>query len=248
LSDYPPRFYDVIHSGNPGDVDFYLAACEGARGVLELGCGSGRVSRALVESGHRVVGIDINPLMVEAAVAGMSGRGGGSFEGRVADMRSFDLEERFDRIIAPYNVLLCMVKEGDLERCLKRVAGHLFDNGVFACDFYVAPFEAGSCSGAAAEHLASVELDGELVHIFERDISRGSLSRFDVEYIYRRETSEGVVESRFFILQRAVRLEELEQTARKVGMNVREVFPDFAGGKVDNEVNSLACLVSKMAP
>lgn len=248
MSEYPPRLYDLIHRGNPGDIDFYLAACEGAGGILELGCGSGRISHALAGRGHRVVGIDLNPLMVESAAGSVNSgwTGGGSFEALVADMRSFDLGRRFERIIAPYNALLCLLDRGDLERCMERVAEHLADGGVFVCDFYVASFETRPDDLEMEEHLVSVEMDGELVHVFERDISGGSRDRFDVEYIYRRETAGGVVESRHPILQRSLGLEELRRVAKRVGLAVSSVFPDFEPGEISNETESIACYVSKL--
>ncbi|MEU8379322.1 class I SAM-dependent methyltransferase [Streptosporangium sp. NPDC048865] len=38
------------------------------RGVLDLGCGTGSLSLVLAEQGHRPVGADLAPLMVEQAM------------------------------------------------------------------------------------------------------------------------------------------------------------------------------------
>lgn len=38
----------------------------GAR-VLDAGCGSGRIGAALIERGHTVVGVDVDPVLIEAA-------------------------------------------------------------------------------------------------------------------------------------------------------------------------------------
>jgi ubiquinone/menaquinone biosynthesis C-methylase UbiE len=35
--------------------------------TLDLGCGEGRVVRDLAERGHRVIGIDVSPTLLEAA-------------------------------------------------------------------------------------------------------------------------------------------------------------------------------------
>src|SRR5262245_29944593 len=53
-----------------GDVPLYLdlARSEGGR-VLEVACGSGRVTLPLVQAGCRVVGVDISPHMLAIARA-----------------------------------------------------------------------------------------------------------------------------------------------------------------------------------
>ena len=45
-----------------------LRDTEGRDFVIDAGCGTGLVSRALIERGHRVVGFDNNPAMLELAV------------------------------------------------------------------------------------------------------------------------------------------------------------------------------------
>jgi ubiquinone/menaquinone biosynthesis C-methylase UbiE len=37
--------------------------------TLDIGCGEGRLARDLTERGHRVIGIDVGPTMLEAARA-----------------------------------------------------------------------------------------------------------------------------------------------------------------------------------
>jgi SAM-dependent methyltransferase len=53
------RLYALVHRGNAGDVDFYVRACAGAARVLELGCGTGRVLRAVAEVAGHVTGLDL---------------------------------------------------------------------------------------------------------------------------------------------------------------------------------------------
>ena len=47
--------------------------------VLDLGCGTGSLALLAIEAGHRVVGVDLSPRMVELARArlGPGGRGAG---------------------------------------------------------------------------------------------------------------------------------------------------------------------------
>ena len=48
------------------------------RDVLELGCGSGLLTRHLVDAGHRVVATDASPAMVDLAAEHVPGRRSGA--------------------------------------------------------------------------------------------------------------------------------------------------------------------------
>ncbi len=51
------------------DVSFYVgAARKYGDPVLELGCGTGRVTLAIAEAGHRVMGLDVSEKMLERAI------------------------------------------------------------------------------------------------------------------------------------------------------------------------------------
>ena len=62
---YDPYLYDLIHRGHAGDVELYRSACNGARSVLELGCGSGRIAMQLARDGLDVLGIDCHEGMLK---------------------------------------------------------------------------------------------------------------------------------------------------------------------------------------
>ncbi len=66
---YDPALYELTHRGNPGDVEFYARACEGARSVLELGTGYGRIALGLAAAGHEVVGLELDAGLLELARA-----------------------------------------------------------------------------------------------------------------------------------------------------------------------------------
>ena len=52
------ELYALTHRGNRGDLEFYQRTCRGARSVLELGSGYGRVLTALAGAKRRVVGLE----------------------------------------------------------------------------------------------------------------------------------------------------------------------------------------------
>ena len=61
------RFYDTYVQGFADDIPLYLSFSENAVNILEIGCGTGRVLKPLLEQGFSVTGIDISDEMLEIA-------------------------------------------------------------------------------------------------------------------------------------------------------------------------------------
>lgn len=67
LYDYPD-IYDAMHANVTEDIGVYLALARQTGGpVLEVGCGSGRVSAALVRQGFTVYGLDSSEALLSRA-------------------------------------------------------------------------------------------------------------------------------------------------------------------------------------
>lgn len=93
--------------------------------ILDLGCGDGSLSVALVEAGARVVAVDGSPEMVAAARAR-------ELDARVMDGQALDLPERFDAVFT--NAALHWMK-ADPAAVIKGVARHLKPGGRFVGEF-----------------------------------------------------------------------------------------------------------------
>src|SRR5438309_11633996 len=101
-------YYDEspIVKGRTQDVAFYRdAAREYGDPVLELGCGTGRITMALAPKGKRVTGLDLSERMLERAGGKRAALNKEERErGHLvqADMTQFDLGEKFQLIIIPF--------------------------------------------------------------------------------------------------------------------------------------------------
>ena len=127
------ELFALVHTGTAGDVDFYFDVCSGATRILELGCGHGRVLTRLARDGAQVVGLDNNAELLALAANALQ-RDGLASPSRVelveADMRSFRLQQRFDRIVIPYNGLYALPSEAAQIQCLAQACAHLADGGL----------------------------------------------------------------------------------------------------------------------
>lgn len=102
--------------------------------ILDAGCGTGRVGAELAARGHTVLGVDADPVLIEAARADHPGP-----RWLVADLSELDLAaagepEPFDAAVLAGNVMT-FVASGTEVAVLRRVAAHLRPDGVVAVGF-----------------------------------------------------------------------------------------------------------------
>ena len=140
------EFYDWENAQTLGkrDVPFWLDLARRTvpggrvtRGqVLELGCGTGRVTLPLVRAGVHMVGIDRSQEMLSRAAAR---RRRLRKKGRVqlvrGDIRHLPFPgQSFPLVIAPYGILQSLLRERDLAATLASVRDVLTRRGLFGLE------------------------------------------------------------------------------------------------------------------
>jgi SAM-dependent methyltransferase len=132
------RFYDLFYAERMDDLPMYQDFALAAAGpILELGCGTGRLTVPLAHAGHVVTGIDVSDAMLARARARVETSGQTGYVTLVpGDLRDFDLTERFALAIIPINTFMhCYDTEQQLA-CLRCVRRHLRSGGRLVIDVY----------------------------------------------------------------------------------------------------------------
>jgi len=99
--------------------------------ILDLCCGTGELTQALLERGHAVEGIDNSAQMLRLARARLPQV---CFE--QADMRSFERPQRYEAVICAYNSLPHITSLPELIRVFQNVRRALVPGGKFVFDVY----------------------------------------------------------------------------------------------------------------
>ena len=137
--DYAP-FYDWENARTLGrrDVPFWVGlAARFAGPVLELGCGTGRVSLPVARRVERFVGIDRSaPMLSRLKRRFRRARLGGRAALVQGDIRKLPFRKRFRfaLVMAPYGMLQSLLRDSDLAATLGSVAEVVPRGGVFAVD------------------------------------------------------------------------------------------------------------------
>ena len=222
------------------DVRFWQDMARRAKGkVLELGCGTGRVTIPVARTGAHVVGVDRSVEMLSHARRRMNRARLKHKPSLVrADIRSLPFRKatRFDLVMAPYGILQSLVREADLKATLASVSQVLSKGGVFGLDLV-------PDLPVWKEYRNQVRFRGQrkgsqsritLVESVRQDRKKG-LTIFDQQYIERRGTHRSVRE--FSLVFRTISVPGMTRRLERAGFRVTAVLGDYAGSAWDSRAD-----------
>jgi SAM-dependent methyltransferase len=188
--------------------------------VLEVGAGTGRATRFLARKAGRVVAFDLTPEMVAIAQRRFAEHPDVTL--LVADLRTLQLEERFDLIVAVDDPFVHLIEDEERDRAFAAVAEHLAPGGRFLLDAAWLPPE--------RRHEAE---DGKLVEEREAEggltvretwrcdaDTRRSITRFE----YR---VGGELEAKASFPSRLWSMDEIEERSRAASLEITATWGDF---------------------
>jgi SAM-dependent methyltransferase len=139
---YLDRRVAEAYDGSPEipqeDIPFYVDLAKevaaSGQSVLELGCGTGRITIPIALAGVDVVGLDRSHFMLEVARRKSQGiKNVRWFEG---DMAGFVLDERFELVIIPFRSFLLLLTAAEQKSCLACIRKHLVNGGRLALNIF----------------------------------------------------------------------------------------------------------------
>jgi SAM-dependent methyltransferase len=115
-------WHEVECGGYSADLPLWEQLAADAGGpILDLGCGTGRVTSHLTRRGYEVCGLDRDPKLI-TDLAGAE----------LGDARAFELDHRFALALAPMQLIQLFSGERERIDCLRCVAAHLTPGGIAA--------------------------------------------------------------------------------------------------------------------
>ncbi len=133
---YDANIYDGMNT-SLADLQFYqrwLPKNKNAR-ILELCCGTGRLTIPIAKDGYDISGVDYTSSMLKQAKTKAAATGL-EIEFIEADIRSLVLPEKYDLIFIPFNSIHHLYQNEDLFKTLKTVKNHLKPGGLLLLDCF----------------------------------------------------------------------------------------------------------------
>jgi dTDP-3-amino-3,6-dideoxy-alpha-D-glucopyranose N,N-dimethyltransferase/dTDP-3-amino-3,4,6-trideoxy-alpha-D-glucopyranose N,N-dimethyltransferase len=123
--------YDLINPARDDEYTYYRDIITESDEILEVGSGSGTLTLTLAECARSVVGIDISPNMLDIARPRVP-----TVQFYNADMRDFQINRKFDKVICPFNTFMHMHSDDDAIAALSRFREHCHPEGRVVIDMF----------------------------------------------------------------------------------------------------------------
>ena len=241
-------FYDWENARTVGrrDVAFWRRLAQRLSGrVLELGCGTGRVTVPLVRAGIDIVGVDRSMPMLGYARRRV--RRLRVPPGRVfvrGDLRQLPLASVFDLVIAPYGILQSLLSDRDLAATLRSVHDVMLPGGRFGIDLV-------PDVPRWREYRSRVTMRGSrgrnrrvvtLVESVRQDRAR-RLTVFDHEFIEGQGRERQV--RTFSVTFRTLPVATIRRRLERAGFEIEAALGDYDGGPWDERADAWILIARK---
>lgn len=231
---YVADLYDYYANAD-FDINFYKELCKGRKNILELMCGTGRISIPLIKEGYSLTCVDYSEEMLNV------------FRSKInepekvkivcQDVCELNLEEQYDLIIIPSNSISEILDKEKRRQALKKIYHHLRPNGIFFCSLYNPEYRIKMADGAM-KYLGKYNLENDQtmvvtyynVYFSEARIITGT--QFYEIYDSNNQLAEKrCLDIHFSIITK----EEMCKMAKSVGFTLKAMYGDYEPYHYDGE-------------
>lgn len=239
--DNEASFYDLLY--NPtNDLEYYRRLASRANGpVLELACGTGRITIPLARAGHEITGLDLSKKMLDQARSKLKQE-----PAKVrylvkfiqGDMRTFNLNRKFSLCLVPFFSFQHLLSERDQLQMLSRIRKHLLPGGKFAFNVFDPDL-------TRAEGLQRLD---KVVELEDQTVMRYSVQWFDranqITYgwlIYEFVGPGGVVKRKVSPFKlKYLFLDDVKRLLKKAGFRLEGLYGNYDKSKFKSKSPMMA--------
>ena len=233
--------FDLICTRQKQDVKLWQKlAANFSDPILEICCGSGRITQKLAEAGFDITALDNSAEMLNLLKAKKLA----DVKPVLADMREFSLERKFNFAFIGYSSFQQILKQEDQISCLETIKLHLTKEGVLALDINPRICEGEDFAEKEIAYIADFPApDSRLTMFTSHKIDRISqIKHWEDTYV------EIYPDGRRTEFVNHISLKEcspdyMKLLFEKCGFQIVDVFGDFEGGEVNEESENIIWMV-----
>jgi spermidine synthase len=212
-------FYEVEQRTNEDHSFLKSLVTSNVKSILEIPAGSGRNLRWLSKTRRRVVFADKEPSMVQHIKQRFNDlRFCNQLTVVIADMRRFNLKEKFDLILVPQESFQLIVNDSEALSALTCLGQHLTNNGTLMIALANFSQSQNNFSHKSPKYFDPQIMDGVKIYEWTRRLAKDkSLSRWRIQYHHHN----------YLTIQFQYRLKETDQPTKSFYTDVQLKYYDL---------------------
>ena len=237
--------FDLICTNQREDIRIWKAlAKEFGDPILELCCGSGRITQELVKAGHNIFAIDNSNKMLEI----LREKHLPSLEILNSDMTTFILDRKFKFAFISYSSFQQLLTLEEQIKCLNNIHDHIEVGGVLAMDINPRICEGVEILPKSHSYTAEHAINNSTVTMYtSHRIDRiNQIKHWRDEYL---ELAENREEQRSYvdISLKECSLDYMKLLFEKCNFEIINIFGDFDKGEVTENSKNMIYVVNKLS-
>lgn len=241
------KFYDwefeLICTKQKHDVKIWKKLAAKYDGpILDICCGSGRITQELAKMGFEITALDNSPEMLEI----LQNKKLPNVQTKLADMRDFNLDHKFKFAIISYSSFQQLLSQEDQIKCLETIKQYLTEGGVLGIDINPHICEGSDVLEKEIDYIADFPAHNSRVTMFtSHRIDRiNQIKHWEDTYV---EINADGNKQEFMnhLSLKECSIDYMKLLFEKCGYNIIDVFGDFDGGKVTQDSENVIWVVAK---
>lgn len=237
--------FDFLCEEQKKDVSFYLKKASEKKGkILEIGCGSGRITLPLARAGYDVTAVDSAPkflsLLEERNTDLLP------IKTVLSDMRDLKLEDRFDLVFLPYSTFQYLLTQEEQFQVMKNIAGLMKADAELILD--VSPYTADGKDlpdfYPFYTHFND-EIKAMVTMFTSYRIDREKKIQYWEDKYILRYTEGNQTEFIHRLALKRMTPDEMEYLLKSIGYKIKAVFGDFECGPVNEDSDNWIFVAEK---
>ncbi|MEI4800293.1 class I SAM-dependent methyltransferase [Bacillus sp. NPDC077411] len=236
------RFYDLEERKDCGELSFYLERASKLSGdILEIACGTGRITLPLAQAGFSVWGIDLSEYMLhllKEKLHTLSNEIQKNVHLQQASMTNFVMNKSYNLILIPGISYQALLKKEDQIECLKTVYHHLKADGEFIFNVF-RPFKQLDETWIQPEKIQWEKIDPQTGSTIQKShIAKAIDVEHQIiypEYIFRITHENGTKEElREQLSLKYYYYEQITDMIQAAGFTIAEQYGNYDGSSIED--------------
>ncbi len=211
------------------DVPFFIQECQKTEGsVLELMCGTGRLSIPLLEAGVHLTCVDASPAMLAILRQKLSEKGLNASVVQ-ANVTALPLESKFDVILLPFQSFHELKTKTEQRQVLQKISELLKPNGRFICTLHNPDVNLKSTNKSSTygpfprvDQVGFVSLSVDFNYQSETETVSGYQTIYELD-----ETHQIVAEHQLPVEFSLIKLDVFQQLLQLTALEIEELYGNY---------------------